>query len=390
MKVLYLSAPAFADCDFPLIKKYSEKGIQVDYLIALAPYSLKSTLFNIKKQPQKTGILKAEDIDELKTFENFMSLDNVYIANRTSIKEYSWQSLLIAIKILVFILKGKYDIIHIDEIPRWYICLIYLFKRKIIQTIHDPFPHSGNNSWQKRFFRTLCYFFVDWFVVLNQNQYNDFCKKNKISFERVLLNRLGSYDVITAYVKHKKPNMPLNNILFFGGISQYKGVEYLCKAIVKVHDSYPNVSLTIAGGGNFNFDITHYEKLDYVDIKNRYIELDELANLIQDSIYTVCPYTDATQSGVIMTSFSLGKPVVATEVGGLPEMLGYGKYGKLCQPKNVDSLAESLLKLLVHKEAVDNYTRNITEDYYKGENSWDSIAEKYLKFYEEILYNIRK
>lgn len=48
MKILYLSTPSFADCDFPLIKEFIRQGHDITYLITLTPYSLKSTLFNIE------------------------------------------------------------------------------------------------------------------------------------------------------------------------------------------------------------------------------------------------------------------------------------------------------------------------------------------------------
>ena len=44
MRLLYYSTPSFADCDFPLIKEYMEKGIDVLYLIKLTPYNCHSTL----------------------------------------------------------------------------------------------------------------------------------------------------------------------------------------------------------------------------------------------------------------------------------------------------------------------------------------------------------
>ena len=47
MRLLYYSTPSFADCDFPLIKEYMEKGIDVLYLIKLTPYNCHSTLINI-------------------------------------------------------------------------------------------------------------------------------------------------------------------------------------------------------------------------------------------------------------------------------------------------------------------------------------------------------
>lgn len=53
MKILFISSPPFADCDFPLIKTLQEAGNDVTYLIHLTPYSLKSTLFNIKNKLKK-------------------------------------------------------------------------------------------------------------------------------------------------------------------------------------------------------------------------------------------------------------------------------------------------------------------------------------------------
>ena len=109
-----------------------------------------------------------------------------------------------------------------------------------------------------------------------------------------------------------------NYVLFFGRISPYKGVEYLFRAMERVHKVHPNVKVIVAGSGEMYFDASEYEKYEYVKIVNRFIELDELADLIRGALFTVCPYTDATQSGVVYSSFALNTPVIATNVGGLP------------------------------------------------------------------------
>ena len=77
----------------------------------------------------------------------------------------------------------------------------------------------------------------------------------------------------------------------------------------------------MAGGGKFHFDVSEYEALDYIGIRNRFIPDDEMVALIKNCAFMVCPYTDATQSGVIMSAFAFNKPVIATDVGGLPEMV---------------------------------------------------------------------
>jgi hypothetical protein len=65
MRILYISTPFFADCDFPLIRTLQDKGVDITYLILLAPYSLKSTLFDIKEQIKETSIFPAMRYQEL-------------------------------------------------------------------------------------------------------------------------------------------------------------------------------------------------------------------------------------------------------------------------------------------------------------------------------------
>ena len=144
MKILFISSPPFADCDFPLIKTLQEAGNDVTYLIHLTPYSLKSTLFNIKKQIKKNAIIPANYYPELKVYEEYMNLNKTFIINQTSKQDSSVSTLCLLIKLISFIYKEKFDIIHTDNIfNAWYILLYYLFRKKLILTVHDPFPHTG-------------------------------------------------------------------------------------------------------------------------------------------------------------------------------------------------------------------------------------------------------
>ena len=55
MKILYFSTPAFADCDFPLIKALNNSGVDVTYVISMGPYNRKSTLFSIENRKPTFG-----------------------------------------------------------------------------------------------------------------------------------------------------------------------------------------------------------------------------------------------------------------------------------------------------------------------------------------------
>ena len=86
-----------------------------------------------------------------------------------------------------------------------------------------------------------------------------------------------------------------------------------------------------------------------------------------------------------MTSFSLHKPVVATNVGGLGEMIEDGKNGLLVTPKDSDALASAIISLLEDRERLKSMSRYICEEYEQGNRSWSAIADKYIGFYKKIL-----
>lgn len=382
MKILYYSSPSFADCDFPLVKAWQEAGHDVTYLIALAPYSLKSTLFDIKEQVPENAIIPAICYPELKVYESYMDMSKVYIVNRTVKKDSSPQALMMALRVTRFIKKGKFDVIHTDcMFGMWNLMLYKLFGKKMVLTVHDPFPHTGEISARKMFNYKMAMQSVHKFVLLNNKQKDRFCETYRVYSKQILINRLGVYDNIRTFISSQVPSYT-HNVLFFGRISPYKGIEYLCEAMMKVREQVADATLTIAGGGKMYFDIEPYQKQDWVKVINRYVGMEELAGLLQNCALSVCPYTDATQSGVIMTSYSLCKPVVATNVGGLGEMVENGKTGLLVLPKDVDALADAITALLKDDAKREKMADNIRNDYFVGDKSWKVIAGKYIEFYK--------
>ena len=163
-------------------------------------------------------------------------------------------------------------------------------------------------------------------------------------------------------------------------------MKYLFDAFSEILQlkEFNNITLTVAGSGNFDFDIKPYTAFPQIKIINEFVQPDLLAELVQNSSVVVCPYTDATQSGVVMSAYAFKKPVIATRVGGLPEMVDDGSTGLLIAPKDSRAIKEAVLKLYYHPEILQKMEENIEAEYYRGDKSWDHAAAQFMKVFNLI------
>jgi glycosyltransferase involved in cell wall biosynthesis len=384
MKLLFYTKPPFLDCDLPYLNSQKENISQLYIIIDLPPYFLQSSILNISDQFPKSGIIKASAYKDFFKFKDFIDLDKTFIINRTKKRFYNLPNLILDFKLLWLIYKLKPSIIHSSVFYDFQELLLYFFKKKTILTVHDPFLHSGEGNVRKYFFRKIGFALLDNFVILNKKQRSEFIVSNKLKNKNVFDSTLSIYDNYKLYSKLPSEKLPLQYILFFGRISPYKGINILLEAMRNVHQSHPDVNLIIAGNGKYYFDKTEFEQLDYIEFRNRYIPNEELVNLIDGSLLVVCPYTDATQSGVVMTSYTFCKPVVATNVGGLSEMVIDNVTGVLVEPNNVIELQKKIVELISNKKRLNDMKINIYNHYHIGEQSWVKICDELLVFYKTI------
>lgn len=132
-------------------------------------------------------------------------------------------------------------------------------------------------------------------------------------------------------------------LLFFGFVRPYKGLDILLRALAAV----PDVRLTVAGefwGGS-----APYTKLieelgieKRVAIHDGYVPAGDLAGLIAAADAVVLPYKSGTGSWNVSMAHAYGTPVIATIAGSLGKQVQDGVDGLLCKPDNVDSLAAAI------------------------------------------------
>jgi glycosyltransferase involved in cell wall biosynthesis len=374
-----------ADCDFPLIRELQNQGHDVTYLIWLSPHSLKSTLVNIDEQKPENSILPASEYKEFLEYADCIDLSKCYVANCPAFHQYSWKYIIMTFKIISFIKRGHFDVIHSDIFPSLTQFPLYLTEHdKWFLTVHDPFPHSGESGKLKSIQRKIGMCLVKRFFLLNNLQLEKFCEYYKVNEENVRINKLGIYSIMQKYsCKNTEPTC--DYALFFGRISPYKGVDDLCKAVSIANESGSKVKLHIAGSGSFNFEISQYTQDGNITIENAFIDIRRLAELIYNSKFVVCPYKDATQSGVIMTCYALNKPVIVTNVGGLAEMVDDQQSGIVVPPRDVQALSRAITSLYSDNDKLHKMERFIQDEYINGPRSWKAIAEKYVDFYTSIL-----
>lgn len=384
MKIAYLGKIQLSDADLSYLNA-AQKLSDITYIMEVTPRFMKGPAYNIGKIYPHSGVFKAtEAYPEFEKYSRIIDVDKFYVVN-TCGKFWQLKAFWTNFLLLLFLIRNKFDVIHLTWPANVYEFIIYMLKRKIILTVHDPFPHTGLDTRIVRLRRKVAFRCVPHFIILNKAQREKFLSFYHLPSSAVIDSRLSCYTYLNMVEQDMTTVPEQKYILFAGKISKYKGVEYLLEAMKKVHDTFPDIKLVVAGGGKYHFDISEYAALPYIDIRNRFIPDEELVALMNKTQFMVCPYTDATQSGVIMSSFTFGTPIIATRVGGLPEMLGNGKYGMLVKEKDTDALYQGICSLLSDEEQLADYRKEIAKDYTSdGYLSWKTIAEELRESYLQM------
>ena len=166
-------------------------------------------------------------------------------------------------------------------------------------------------------------------------------------------------------------------LLFFGLIREYKGLKYLLKALSIIKNKIPNVKLYIVG--DFGGEKDHYLKIikdlnieNYILIEDAYVSDDDVEKYFTATDMVILPYESATQSGIVQIAYEFLKPVVVTNVGGLPEVVADGKTGYVVPPFNAEELGQAIVKFYECNDK-RHFEKEIENEAYKF--SWDRMNE---------------
>lgn len=170
-----------------------------------------------------------------------------------------------------------------------------------------------------------------------------------------------------------------NYIIYFGRIAVEKGLQTLIKAMKYIK----NTRLVIVGEGPVEEELRKYceqnniDNCDFVGYKTG----TELIEMIRNSKFVILPsviYENSPMS--IFEAFASGKPVIGSNIGGIPELIDDGVNGLLFEPKNVNDLVEKIEFLLEKPKIVLRMGKNArkkVEEEYNTEIHYERIKEVY-------------
>ena len=176
-----------------------------------------------------------------------------------------------------------------------------------------------------------------------------------------------------------------NQLLFLGGLKRVKGIDILLQALQTVIRELPETKLHIAGSGpefgrleSLARNLALSESVVFLGKK------DNIHGLFLDSSCLILPSRQENLPLVLLEAMSSGVPVIATEVGGIPEIVRHGETGILVPPENPGRLAEAIIDTLRNPERAAERAKRaraaIQEDY-----SVRGMVDRYLDMISELV-----
>ncbi len=279
------------------------------------------------------------------------------------------------------------DVLHLQQTWDWRSALLHRAVRglgiRTAYTVHDVKPHPGDENWTVRALGVLERAHRHWsdrVIVHSRQLLEDYRQEHGESRARsVRVVPHGAYSGLAAAAsRHQAEEAGSGGprVLFFGRLSRYKGLDVLIEAAPVVAARVPGVRFVIAGRGE---DFTPYrariDDPELFEIHNRRIDDAELPGLFLGAQVVALPYLEASQSGVAALALAFGRPVVATRVGGLPEMIEDGIHGLIVPPGDSSQLAAALVRLLTEDAFARRCARQARVKA-RRELSWRAVAKR--------------
>lgn len=178
--------------------------------------------------------------------------------------------------------------------------------------------------------------------------------------------------------------VPPRRLLFFGRVLPYQELHLLLEAFGCLRNSYPDLTLTIAGSGSLK-PYAPAAGQPGLRVDNRSFDESEIPGIFAAADLVVLPSLEACQSGVMAVAQGMGVPVVATSAAGLPEHVRY--LGNSLASDDIPAAAiERAIRSLL--DAPELYAQCLSGSREVTGNHWNDSAEEIVNFARRQLEQI--
>ncbi len=260
-------------------------------------------------------------------------------------------------------------------------------KTKVICLVDNIIPH------EKHFFDSILtrYFIrgIDGFVTMSQSVLEDlksFHVKVPITLTpHPMFDNFGEKVTREEALQTLDLSPDYRYFLYFGLIRSYKGLDLLLDAFADEKIKKYPVKLIVAG--EFYEDSTPYfaqiEKHSLSEnlvLKTEFIPNDLVAHYFCAADLVILPYKNATQSGVTQIAYHFSKPMLVTNVGGLPEIVPDGKCGYAVKPQ-VEDIRNAILDFL-ENDKKSFFIEGLESE--KERFQWDKMSNTFYQIFEKL------
>ncbi len=261
----------------------------------------------------------------------------------------------------------------------------------VVVTEHNPDVHSGMSGWHHGFARSVSRHFTNLFHVHGPKAYSDMCAKG-VSSKRLVTVRLGAFDAYgEAAQKFQRGHS--KQILVFGELRPNKGIDMLPEIFTLVRKFHPDATMLVAGKRYNNIDKQMGASMDRAlhelshtegcTVLNARIPDEKVPELFGKCGVCLLPYHSATQSAVATIAMTTKAPIVATNVGDLPDVIEDGKTGMLSSPES-SAIADKIIEMF-DKPELSRKLANSASKFASEECAWPVIGDRLVSAYHSML-----
>ena len=196
---------------------------------------------------------------------------------------------------------------------------------------------------------------ADQIIAISESQKNIFKNMPEVASKLSVVPNgldLSKFSRLETKAFRKEFNVDDNEFLvgMVGLISEHKGVEEYLIACAKVAEKIPNLKIVIVGPDHSRIYLKRIKKLcAKLQIENRMIFTgfrEDIPNIMSSLDLLITPSRQEAFGRVLLEAMAVGTPVIASDVGGIPEVISSNDVGILVPPENPGRFAEEMIGLL--------------------------------------------